>query len=184
MTCERGEIANAAGLSYRRRRNAPSRRGRSSAPDEADARCISGRPPSYAAPSEAISAKGAFITKTHMYPVTCANLQTNNKHAQPHNNGGERPSHTGRRSHSRRASLATTIPYARPKSTVRSGRKQRSALRARCVRARAPSRVAGADLLPRALATPAALKGQRILRQAQSTQQKSVVEKGLGLRDS
>ena len=27
MTCERGEIANAAGLSYRRRRNAPSRRG-------------------------------------------------------------------------------------------------------------------------------------------------------------
>ena len=58
-------------------------------------RCISGRPPSYAAPSEAISAKGAFITKTHMYPVTCANLRINNNHAQPHNNGDPRPSHTG-----------------------------------------------------------------------------------------
>ena len=47
-------------------------------------RRISPQPPSVAAASEAISAKGAFITKTNMYPVTCANIYklatTTNKH--------------------------------------------------------------------------------------------------------
>ena len=57
-------------------------------------RCISGRPPSYAAPSEAISAKCAFITKNHMCPVTCANLQTNNKQRTTTHNGDPRPSHS------------------------------------------------------------------------------------------